>query len=559
MQIGRGTVIGGYRLDELVGEGGMGVVYRARQLDLDRVVALKLIQPGLSGDEEFKARFQRESRLAAAIDHPNIVPVYGAGEEDGVYFIAMRYVDGTDLGDYLRSLHSPMEPEAAAGLIAEVADGLDAAHATGLVHRDVKPPNILLDSRLHPYLTDFGLTKQISSQSANTKTGLWIGSLKYAAPEQIEGGAVDARSDVYALGCVLFEALTRRLPHSRDTDMALMYAKVNEAPLLPSQVDPTLPVEFDEVIGRALARRPEDRYPSAGDFGRAAVAAARGERSTDRERTVARGAAAAGPGYEPTQATPVPQSPTQVMQKHRSRNWLAIGVGVLAAVAIAGLAAVLVTSGGSGAGPATAHAKTKKHGKQGKNAEPQATASSAESGSEAEANPDENGTVGEADQAAETESDPQPAPAVASLPLEPFRGRLYSAEVPSEWTAETIESHPSTYYESHWRDPEDENTSVLIDSQIHDSDSTAIEDAEEVRNETSLSSGYRELAFEETALQGLPAARWVFEVEEDRRVDYFLVSCGIGFGILGSTSPADFGSLAPTFHAVANSVTGNCE
>lgn len=534
-------MIGGFRLDELVGEGGMGVVYRARQLDLDRVVALKVIQPGLSGDEEFRARFQRESRLAAAIDHPNIVPVFGAGEENGVYFIAMRYVDGTDLGEYLRSLHSAMDPRAAARLIAEVADGLDAAHATGLVHRDVKPPNILLDARLHPYLTDFGLTKQVSSQSVDTRTGLWIGSAKYAAPEQIEGRPVDARSDTYALGCVLFEALTRQLPHARDNDMALMYAKVHEPPLLPSQVDPSLPIEFDEVIGRALARRPEDRYPSAGDLGRAALAAANGERNRGAARTVARGVAAAGPGYEPTRATPVPEPPTRVMPRHRARNWPAIGVGTVAVVAIAGLAAVLVLGSGSSSGPPTAQAG-RAHTKKPKQAGPgeRATASDAGSGNESSAAPQSVATA-------------------AALPLEPFRGRLYSAEVPAGWTPETIESHPSTYYESHWRDPEDENTSVLIDSQIHDSDSTAIDDAEEVRGETSLSSGYRELAFEETVLQGLPAARWVFEVEGDRRVDYFLVSCGIGFGILGSTSPADFGGLAPTFHAVANSVTGNCE
>jgi serine/threonine protein kinase len=542
MQITRGTVIGGFRLDELVGEGGMGVVYRARQLDLDRVVALKLIQPGLSGDEEFRTRFQRESRLAASIDHPNIVPVFGAGEEKGVYFISMRYVDGTDLGEYLRGLRSPLEPRAAARLIAEVADGLDTAHATGLVHRDVKPANVLLDARLHPYLTDFGLTKQVTSQSVNTKTGLWVGSINYSAPEQIEGRPVDVRTDVYALGCMLFEALTRRLPYARDTDMALMYAKVNEDPLLPSRVDPTLPIEFDEVIGRALARRPEDRYSSTGDLGRAAIAAAQGERTTAPERTVARSTASSG-GYEPTLPTAVPEPATRVMRHRSSRNWLAVGVGVLAAVAIIALAAVLVLSSGSGSGPPKAQAQDRGGSRAKSGGQAQATASNTTSGG-----------AGEETVTRTASSNP-----AAALPLEPFRGRLYSAEVPVGWTPETIESHPSTYYESHWRDPEDENTSVLIDTQIHESDSTAIEDAEEVRSETSQTSGYRELGFEETALQGMQAARWVFEVDEDRRVDYFLISCGIGFGILGSTSPADFGKWAPTFHAVANSVTGNCE
>jgi hypothetical protein len=555
--IGRGTEIGGFRLDELIGEGGMGVVYKARQLDLDRVVALKLIQPGLSGDSDFRARFQRESRLAAAIDHPNIVPVYGAGEEQGVYFISMRYVDGTDLGEYLRSRHSPLEPLAGAQLINQVASGLDAAHAAGLVHRDVKPANVLLDAGLHPYLTDFGLTKQVTSQSLNTKTGLWIGSINYSAPEQIEGGPVDARTDVYALGCVLFEVLTRRLPYSRDTDMALMYAKVHDQPVMPSAIDPTLPREFDEVIGRALARRPDDRYPSAGDLGRAALAAAQGVASSGPEHTVAQGAArAGGRGYEPTRDTPVYEHVTAVTNKPRSRNWLAAGVGGLAVIALAALAAVALLHAGGSSGPQKAHAKARsKDG--GGTAEPAATASSStELGSTAEGAE----ATASSSSATEAQAEETTSPPTADvIPLEPFRGRLYAAEVPSEWTAETIEAHPSTYFESHWRDPEDDNTSVLIDSQIHSTATTPIEDAESVRSETSQGSTYREVSFKEATLQGLPAARWVFEIEDDRRVDYFLISCGVGFGILGSTSPADFGHWAPTFHAVANSVTGNCE
>jgi Protein kinase domain len=540
MQIARGTVIAGFRLEEMIGEGGMGVVWKTRQLDLDRVVALKLIQPDKSGDAEFLERFQRESRLAASIDHPNVVPVFGAGEEDGVWYIAMRYVDGTDLGEYLRSRNSPLPPTDAARLISQVADGLDAAHAAGLVHRDVKPANILLDANLHPYLTDFGLTKQVASQSNATRTGVWLGSVNYAAPEQIESGPVDARTDVYSLGCVLFETLTRRLPYARDSEMAVMYAKVHEPPLLPGQVDPRLPREFDEVIHRALARNPEDRYPSAGDFGRAATAAARGERATGPERTVARGAAARAGGYEPTQATPVPEHPTQVMRTHRSRNRAAVVGVILAGLAIIAVAAILISnSGSSGSGPSKAEASVGKKKRTTK--EPEAKASASEVPVREE----------EAKPATSTK-----AADVASL--EPFQGNLYSAEVPVGWTAEEVETHPSTYYESHWRNPDDENTSVLIDSQVHNETTDAVEDAEGVRKETAQTPGYRVLAFEETTLQGQQAVRWVFEVEEDRRVDYFVISCGIGFGVLGSTSPSTFGQWAPTFHAVANSVTGHC-
>jgi serine/threonine protein kinase len=532
MQIRRGMVIAGFRLDELIGEGGMGVVWKARQLDLDRLVALKLIQPGKVDDPEFRARFRRESRLAASIDHPNVVPVFGAGEEEDVWFISMRYVDGTDLGEYLRSRNSALPPEDAARLISRVADGLDSAHAAGLVHRDVKPANILLDARLHPYLTDFGLTKQLASRSNATRTGLWLGSVNYAAPEQIESGPVDARTDVYSLGCVLFEALTRQLPYARDSEMAVMYAKVHEAPLLPGQIDPRLPREFDEVIGRALAYRPEARYPSAGDLGRAAMAAARGERASETRRTAV-GARPAGPGgYEPTEATPVPDPQTRVMQTHRSRNRAAfIGV-LLGSLAIIAAAVVLLTSSGSSdPSPSKPEASAKKKTEKPKaDKQPQATASEAPAAQTARA-----------------------------VPLEPFQGRLYRAEVPVGWIPETIEERPSTYYESHWRNGEEENTSVLIDSQVHTAATDAVEDAEGVRSETARTPGYRELAFEETTLQGQQAVRWVFEVEEDRRVDYFVINCGVGFGILGSSSPSSFGRWAPTFHAVANSVTGICE
>lgn len=540
MQIARGMVIAGFRLEEMIGEGGMGVVWKARQLDLNRVVALKLIKPDKSGDVEFLNRFKRESRLAASIDHPNVVPVFGAGEEDGVWYIAMRYVDGTDLGEYLRSRNSPFPPTDAAKLISQVADGLDAAHAAGLVHRDVKPANILLDAHLHPYLTDFGLTKKIASQSNATRTGVWLGSVNYAAPEQIESGPIDARTDVYSLGCVLFETLTRRLPYARDSEMAVMYAKVHEPPLLPGQIDPSLPREFDEVIHRALARNPEDRYPSAGDFGRAATAAAHGERATGPERTVARGAAARAGAYEPTQATPVPERPTQVMQTHRSRNRAAVVGAILAGLGIVAVAAILISSSGSSdSGPSKAEASVGK--KKATTKEPEAKASASEVPVRAE------------------EAEPATSSKAADVaPLESFQGNLYSAEVPVGWTAEEVEAHPSTYYESHWRNPDHENTSVLIDSQVHNETTDAVEDAEGVREETAQSTGYRELAFEETTLQGQQAVRWVFEVEEDRRVDYFVISCGIGFGVLGSTSPSTFGQWAPTFHAVANSVTGHC-
>src|SRR4051812_15183093 len=274
----------------------MGVVYLAEQVRLRRYVALKLIVPELAEDEEFRRRFERESQMAASLDHPNVIPVYEAGEADGALFISMRYVEGYDLRAIIRSA-GRLEPSRAARLVAQLGDALDAAHARGLVHRDVKPANVLVAGELggaseHAYLTDFGLTKHVSSSSGITHTGQWVGTLDYVAPEQISGGPLDARVDVYSLGCVLFEALTGRVPYPKDSDVAKMFAHMNEPPAAVSALVPEAGWAFDAVVARALAKTPEERYPSAGDLGRAAVAASAGHQTTVPERSVAAGGAA---------------------------------------------------------------------------------------------------------------------------------------------------------------------------------------------------------------------------------------------------------------------------
>ncbi|HET7677315.1 MAG TPA: serine/threonine-protein kinase, partial [Candidatus Limnocylindrales bacterium] len=207
-----GTELGSYRIEEVLGRGGMGVVYRAEHLGLKRKVALKLLAPELADEEGFRARFLRESQMAASIDHPNIIPIYEAGEVEGEFFLAMRYVPGSDLASKLKV--GPLEPSEAARLLGQVASALDAAHAEGLVHRDVKPGNILIASGRgeeagdHVYLTDFGLTKRRDSRSGLTQAGSFLGSLDYIAPEQIEGREVDGRADLYALGCMAYHCLT---------------------------------------------------------------------------------------------------------------------------------------------------------------------------------------------------------------------------------------------------------------------------------------------------------------------------------------------------------------
>jgi ketosteroid isomerase-like protein len=285
-----GAEIAGCRIDAVAGRGGMGIVYRATQLSLGRPVAVKLIAPERAGDPGFRERFERESRIAAAIDHPNVIPVYAAGEEAGHLYLVMRYVKGTDLQGLLAREHSlPARQVAAIG--CQVGAALDAAHAVGLVHRDVKPANVLLSGE-HAYLADFGLSQVVGSETRLTSTGQWIGTVDFMAPEQFSGTTIDARADVYALGCVLYTALTGETPYPRGTVPATMLAHMHDPPPRPTQIAAGVPAGFDRVIARALAKDPGDRYPSGGDLGRAALAAAEGRHVTESERTVARGAAA---------------------------------------------------------------------------------------------------------------------------------------------------------------------------------------------------------------------------------------------------------------------------
>ena len=263
-----GSQFGGYRIESFVARGGMGVVYKATQLALDRAVALKLVAPELAHDEGFRERFKREAQLAASLDHPNILPIYEAGEIDGQLFLAMRFVLGTDM-DTLIEREQVLSPERATAIVAQVAGALDAAHSRGLVHRDVKPGNILVAEEYgeeHAYLTDFGLTKSSSTAAHLTRTGYMVGTIDYVAPEQMQGGSVDGRVDTYALACVLYRALTGRIPFERAGDVAKMMAHLKDPVPSASAASPAVSAELDAVIRRGMAKRPEERYGSAGEF-----------------------------------------------------------------------------------------------------------------------------------------------------------------------------------------------------------------------------------------------------------------------------------------------------
>jgi WD40 repeat protein len=267
--LGAGSVIAGYQLEEQVGAGGMAVVYRARDLRLGRLVALKVLGPGLAADEGFRRRFIAESRAAAVVDDPHIIPVYEAGEAGGVLFIAMRFVPGGDLRRVL-AREGPLPPDRAAGLISQVASALDAAHRAGLVHRDVKPANVLVDAHQgrpdHVYLSDFGVSKGTISPVSLTRTGQFLGTPRYAAPEQVQGPATDGRADQYALACVACELLTGQAPFERDHGLAVLLAHLSEPPPPLSALRPDLPAAVDAVLARALAKEPEQRYASCREF-----------------------------------------------------------------------------------------------------------------------------------------------------------------------------------------------------------------------------------------------------------------------------------------------------
>lgn len=258
-----GSEFVGYRIDGLIGRGGMGVVYRAYDLRLKRTVALKLMSPELATDHQFRERFSREAELAMSLEHPNVVPIHDAGDIDGRLYLAMRHVEGTDLRALLRA-EGALEPARAVAICSQVANALDAAHADGLVHRDVKPSNVLLDANEHVYLADFGLTRRLDEQSGPAGEGRFVGTPAYLAPEQIEGGSVDGRTDLYSLGCLLYECLTGEIPFARGSPLAVAWAHLEEEPPRASQRRSDLPEALDGVFSRALAKEPQERYPTCG-------------------------------------------------------------------------------------------------------------------------------------------------------------------------------------------------------------------------------------------------------------------------------------------------------
>ncbi len=447
-----GSTLGGYRIEQRIGRGGMGVVYRAEQIRLGRKVALKLIAPELAEDVAFKERFGREANIAAQIEHANVVPIYEAGEEDGVLFITMRYVDGTDLRTLLDQVGA-LTPARAVHILGQVAEALDVAHAKGLVHRDVKPANVLIaeaGGRDHAYLTDFGLTKHAVSRGGLTGTGNWVGTVDYVAPEQIAGGPVDARADIYALGCVVYEVLTGDVPYPADSDMAKMWAHVNREPPSVAQARPEL-LKFEPVVARAMAKLPEERYPSAGDLARHAQAIEQQRAVTQPERSVATGAAALVPTAARGATTPArlrppvpgiptesrPEPPTRVVSASRGRWPLVIVGAVLLALAVAG--GVALGTGVLSGEPVSDSASDRRGGQDGARSDTAAV--------------DDQGEAGT--------TTPADGERFEAYSFKTSDGGGYSAEVPADWARrETVET-PGQLFRTELTSPE--GATVIID------------------------------------------------------------------------------------------------
>ena len=347
-----------YELTHLIARGGMAQVYRAHDLLLDRVVALKVLFPELSVDPTFVERFRREAQSAAKLSHPNIVPVYDWGEDEGTYFIVMEFVDGEPLSNVLRA-EGQIEPFEAAAITSRVADALDYAHRHGVVHRDVKPGNVLLTADGAVKVTDFGIARAINTEESLTQAGLVMGTATYFSPEQAEGSVVDARGDVYSLGIVFYEELVGRPPFAGESPVAVASKHVRDVAPLPRVFDVTVPIAAEAICMKAIAKHPLDRYQTAGDMrddldrfcAHEPVLAPDPEIAHANEVNATTAVAA----INRTQAVPVFQGPRTDLVRKRSRRstspWLFVLIGVVVAALIAG-GIVLISSSGSG-GPLT--------------------------------------------------------------------------------------------------------------------------------------------------------------------------------------------------------------
>lgn len=551
-----GERLGDFEIVRSVGRGGMGSVYLAEDVRLRRKVALKVILPELAGQADFRRRFEAEARAAAAIEHPNLVPVYAAGLADGHLYLAMRYVEGPNLNQALEN-RAPLGASDATRILDRVADALDAAHSAGLVHRDVTPANILLEGELGAegvYLTDFGLVRGLDSNETQlTRTDQVIANLDYAAPEQIQGGRIDARTDVYGLGCVLYRMRSGSRPFP-GTDTQKMWKIVHDP--LPAIGLPGDPV--DAVIARATAKDPARRFPSAGDLARAAADPDAATRVM--ERSVATGPAAAGyfeaeqavraPGWTGQSTRPLdraqPGAGVEVGGRRRRGRLVTLAIGAAALLAGAAVATALI-GGTQGGGSRTVVRET-------------VTAPPVSEQAQTSGRAETSGSAVEREAPSETSSSGPQSVRASTMPgLESYGGIAYAGLAPSGWEHELVDKRVTDYYENLWRETGDpENTFIRTDGGNPESAESPLAASEGLVEEVRQDPEYREISYGPDHKGGREAARWVYELDGDKRADYFFVECGRGLASVGSTTPSRFPELAAMFREVAFSTEISC-
>lgn len=531
-----GLNIEGYELLEVIGRGGMGTVYKARQRQLERLVALKVVHGHLADDASFRTRFESEMKVAIKLEHPNLVPVLDAGESNGNLFMAFRLVHGRNLKEVLKT-DGPMEPERAVKFIRQLADALEYVHDRGFLHRDVKPSNLILDEQNdHLYLADFGIAKAKEASQSITGSSALIGAIDYMAPEQFESQDLDERVDVYSQGCVLFELLTGVTPYEEDSVAALMRAKLEGEPRSILDLGLTVPLALEEVVSTALSRDPDDRYGTPGELAAAAEATLDGDvamrsrrrRKPDSTSTETKTVLIAELNDETVALTGEKQ--INKPEEPPRPTWprlAAVGLtGVLFLVAV-GVGISKIDPGSKPDAPGSSTSRSR-------------PASTEQEGSDTGTN--EN------------------SPTNGSGSWMPVSTALVNVKIPEGWKQLRKDERNSGRLTSEWRSPDDPDVTVLIDSQSPSVGSSVMTSASGVRDSIRKSEGYTEIDLRPESIGRHEVARWEFEIpSEGQKVDYFLDDCNVSVAVLGTAPPNVFETYADTFREIVGSVEMNCQ
>lgn len=548
-------LVGDYQILESVGAGGMGVVYRARQRSLDRVVALKVIREDVAGTPEYRERFLREARLAASVDHPHVVTVHDVGETDRTLFLVLQWINGVDLRSLLEATRR-LPPERAIAIATQLAEALDAVHGAGLVHRDVKPANVLLRqvaNRDHAYLTDFGIARPKESTHQLTQTGWIVGTLGYLSPEQIKGHEPGPRSDLYALGCLFFETLTGRPPFLAENDMALRWAHASEPRPLVSAAIPELGSRYDQFISVALAIDPAQRFGSGREFAEALTAArAGGEQDS---AALSRGAAVAHPPTAVGPPTPTPHAihaptppPAYGVYAHgtstpahpeKSRSGNSLALILLALVAVVGVSTAALAATG-----AFSHRKASRTissaltphvlKREGKSSGPPTTPTTA---------------------GAAVSSTPSAGTSPSAGATATYNGADFSVAYPSGWHILDAEQNRGSYTDTTIVSPSDSDILLRVDFSQTPPNSNPMKGAQPEIRALESQPGYQQLELRSGRFHGFPAVRWRFtDIESGVSLEkedlFFITGNGLGFGILTQAPAGQYAALAPEFAAL---------